>query len=105
MSVITGQRAEPIRTESVESARTMRRHEACNLLQKLEFWICAEWACWPMACCHLARTIGKLLTGSCQLWCQLDIKIVGDALTCGDGAPGGIRTPNLLIRRVLHVRY
>ena len=35
---------------------------------------------------------------SCQSSCQRYLKIVYEAVTWGGGAPGGIRTPNLLIR-------
>src|SRR5664280_3407853 len=45
-----------------------------------------------------ALPTAKLVARSCQLSYQPFLKIVCEAVTCGNGAPGGIRTPNLLIQ-------
>jgi hypothetical protein len=43
----------------------------------------------------------SLLTRSYQSRYRHDLKIVFGAVTCGNGAPGGIRTPNLLIQSLM----
>jgi len=45
-----------------------------------------------------ALPTAKLVARSGQLSYQPFLKIVCEAVTCGNGAPGGIRTPNLLIQ-------